>query len=134
MWPSSGAARLVVTCPRESLISSPCCKCRPLSRCIADKVKCTSNQFESLVKKHRLRKTLMLFFPASAAIKSNGDVFPRVAAANHLLSCRLSSLQLLCSALFSATGEGALCFKKKQERHRCIFSSKALVCSRNNYL
>ena len=61
-------------------------------RRIADKVKCISNRFKSRKKKLRLRKILNVVFPSAAAgwaIKSNGDVFSRVVAANQL-SCRLS--------------------------------------------
>ena len=61
-------------------------------RQIADKVKCISNRFKSRKKKLRLRKILNVVFPSAAAgwaIKSNGDVFSRVVAANQL-SCRLS--------------------------------------------
>ena len=55
-----------------------------------DKVKCISNRFKSREKKLRLRKILNVVFPSAAAgwaIKSNGDVFPRVVAANHLSCC-----------------------------------------------
>ena len=76
---------------------------------IAEKERCASNRFKR--KKGRLRKILNVVFllrrQRSAAIKSNGDVFPRALAANHL-SCRLAST-LKSSFLFPFLDAVQLC-------------------------
>ena len=97
------------------------CNCRPSGgkKGIAEKERCASNRFKR--KKGRLRKILNVVFlrrQRSAAIKSNGDVFPRALAANHL-SCRLGST-LKSSFLFPFLAAAVPVPRPRQQRKKKV--------------
>ena len=84
MWPGSAAASGGNISKRKLDFSLQVSAIIRKKLCFADKVNASVTGLKASSKKHRSRKSLMLFFPAGTAIKSNGDVFPRVVAANQL--------------------------------------------------